>query len=864
MAQRLRGRATAAVAAGLAVACIAVAAGPAFAETVRNEEWWLNSLHVTKAWLSSRGAGVTVAVLDTGVDPTQRDLTGSVISGTDFTGSGRTPGGAFWGAHGTAVASLIAGHGHGGHHADGIMGVAPQAKILSVRVTLESKDPLLANPTVVAALPAAIARGIRYAVRHGAQVIDLPLDPAALAGGTGTGGSTQERSAVAAALRKGVVLVAPAGDGGAGADTTNYPAAYPGVISVGAFDKNFTKAAYSSQLPYVTLTAAGDGVIAANGLSGYAQLNSTGAASAVVAGIAALIRSQFPTLTPAQVSDALTSSTAFRPKNGQRNGSGFGTADAAAALVAAARINATLPSNQASAGNANPTPPATPVVKVRSVSLWDTLRYPVLGVAAILLLGLTVLTIVRIRQRRALDAQLAPLRAAAQASRAQSANGAASPGGTAAAGTSPVGTGAHGGGAVGTGHVGFDRLGPGVAGQGAAGPKVVSGAPPWAVQSGDRPPGAAEPPTTWPGAAEPPAGWAAASEPAVAWPGPAEPPAGWPGAGSPAASSPAPAQPGAGRPAEGNPGRITGTGGSTGNGARMNGGGSTGGEAKPGSGGAAANGSPPSRTAFGPAPFDDPAFEIPSFSGTGFGGSPFDDRAFGSAAADDPPFGSAAAGPPFGSAASDSPFGSAAADAPAGAASGGTPSSGTPPDGAPSGGAPQGGAAFGLPPAGEPPIPPVRTLGSMHRLNSVRTPKTSGHPPWEPAEKPAGDLPWMETPPPGGAHSRLTPRRAFPGSATGGTGPGPQDADQATADTGGGPAGGGPAGGGRDSRRRARKDRGPFPELTEPPSAGTGDASRDTQGADAGTPEGRPIYVWNPADTTEAFPAVPPEGTRHD
>ena len=79
MAQRPRGRATSIVASGLAAACIAVtAAGPAAADTIRNQEWWLSSLHVTKAWMSSKGTGVTVAVLDTGVDPTQPDLAGSV------------------------------------------------------------------------------------------------------------------------------------------------------------------------------------------------------------------------------------------------------------------------------------------------------------------------------------------------------------------------------------------------------------------------------------------------------------------------------------------------------------------------------------------------------------------------------------------------------------------------------------------------------------------------------------------------------------------------------------------------------------------------------------------------------------------
>src|ERR1700722_9626356 len=423
MAQRLRSRATAAVAAGLAATCLGLAAAPAFADTVRNQEWWLTSLHVTKAWLSSRGAGVTVAVLDTGVDPTQPDLAGSVITGRDYTGSGRVAGGPFWGVHGTAVASLIAGHGHGPHHSEGVIGVAPQAKILSVRVTLENKDPLLANPTVVAALPAAIARGIDYAVRHGAKVIDLPLDPAAQAGGTTTGGSPAERAAVEAALRKGVVLVAPSGDNGAGTDTINYPAAYPGVISVGAFGPGFVKAGFTNHQAYATLTAAGDGVIAANGPAAYAKLKSTSAASAVVAGMAAQIRSQFPTLTPAQVEQALTSGTAFRPKGGQKTGSGAGTADGAGALLAAAKINAT-PTGSASPGSAvNPTPPAAPKVHVPTKSLWQAVRIPVLGLAALVLLALIILITVRVRQRRALDAQLAPLQAAARASRAQSAAG---------------------------------------------------------------------------------------------------------------------------------------------------------------------------------------------------------------------------------------------------------------------------------------------------------------------------------------------------------------------------------------------------------------------------------------------------------
>ncbi len=407
VAWRFRRRATAVVAAGLAVACAALTAGSAMADQVRDQEWWLGALHVRTAWESSKGSGVTVAVLDTGVAPAQPDLAGSVITGPDYTGSGRKAGGLLWGIHGTAVASLIAGHGHGAQNADGIIGVAPAAKILSVRVTVESGDPLLANGGIAARLPGAIANGIRYAVGHGAGVIDLPLDPAALAGAT-PGGSSAERDAVAYALSKNVVLVAPGGDGGF-TGAVNYPAAYPGVISVGAFDQAFTKATFTSRKPYVTLTAAGDGVDAATLPSGYAMLHSTSAASAVVAGLVALIRAQFPTLTPAQVTSALTQSTIFRPRGGRLNGSGYGTADAQAALVAAARINAAVPTQSGSGGAG--AAPSSPAVGAQGTSVWAMLQYGALTLAGILLLGLFgFIVFSRVRRRRARAARLAPLR----------------------------------------------------------------------------------------------------------------------------------------------------------------------------------------------------------------------------------------------------------------------------------------------------------------------------------------------------------------------------------------------------------------------------------------------------------------------
>ena len=151
-----------------------------------------------------------------------------MITGPDLTRSGESPASPYFYGHGTAVASLIAGHGHGaasGGGPSGVIGVAPAARILSVRVTLAAGDPLLANPKIAAGLPAAIAAGIAIAARQGAQVIDLPLDPGqASADGTAgataaAGGSAAERAAIAYALRLGAVVVAPAGDDGAAGNT---------------------------------------------------------------------------------------------------------------------------------------------------------------------------------------------------------------------------------------------------------------------------------------------------------------------------------------------------------------------------------------------------------------------------------------------------------------------------------------------------------------------------------------------------------------------------------------------------------------------------------------------------------------------
>jgi hypothetical protein len=341
---RLPRLAQAAAVIGLASAPIAGLCMPAHAVAWRQSEWWLSKLHVIQAWRSGEGADVTVAVLADGIDARQVDLTGRVISGPDFVGSQRNPGGPHYGIIGTGLASLIAGHGHGSNSASGIHGVAIHARILSVRVTLSPGDPLWSNSGVTSKLPADIAAGIRYAVNRNASVIVLPADPGmpGIPGWGGVrsaaGGSPAEQAAIAYAVKRNVVLVAPAGDNAQAGDAPNFPAAYRGVIVVGAFGRGFVKAPFSSRRRYVTLTAAGRDVVAA-APSGYQTMNSTWAASAIAAGVASLVRSQFPNLTATQVRDAMTKGTFYQRQAGLGTGSGYGTVDAAKAINQAAAMS---------------------------------------------------------------------------------------------------------------------------------------------------------------------------------------------------------------------------------------------------------------------------------------------------------------------------------------------------------------------------------------------------------------------------------------------------------------------------------------------------------------------------------------------
>jgi subtilisin family serine protease len=315
--------------------------GPARADSVRDAQMWvLNAINAPAAWKVSQGQGVTVAVIDSGVNPDVSDLAGSVIRGPDLTGVGTPESDPGWGVHGTWMASLIAGHGHDGG-TSGITGVAPKARVLSIRVITDSADPGFSRyeHEPQSRIQRELARAITYAVTHGAGVISMSLGYELP--------SLPVRQALQDALSHNVVVFASSGNSGntpkarrQGHAADSFPADYPGVLGVAAVGRDGASAGFSSDNLSVQVAAPGVQVPAQGRDGLYWLVSGTSPACALTAGVAALIRSAYPGLPPYLVRHAITATTSNRPAGGYDNQVGFGTVDAAAALTAAARLSA--------------------------------------------------------------------------------------------------------------------------------------------------------------------------------------------------------------------------------------------------------------------------------------------------------------------------------------------------------------------------------------------------------------------------------------------------------------------------------------------------------------------------------------------
>ncbi|WP_221516510.1 type VII secretion-associated serine protease mycosin [Streptomyces sp. AK010] len=316
----------------LTAGLVLLPAATAHADGIRAQQWALEAMHTEEAWQTTKGRGITVAVLDTGVEADHPDLAGNVLPGKDLVGFGAEPGDRAWARHGTAMAGIIAGHGHGPGDADGVLGIAPEAKILPVRVILEDGDSSRAKARSTRGN--ALAEGIRWAADHGADVINLSLgDDSASAHP-----EPSEDQAVQYALKKGVVVVASAGNGGEKGDHISYPAAYPGVIAATAVDRAGTRASFSTRRWYATVSAPGVDVVIADPDHKYYEGWGTSAAAAFVSGAAALVKAAHPGLAPAQIKSLLEDTARDAPSGGRDDSRGFGFIDPAAAIEAAGRI----------------------------------------------------------------------------------------------------------------------------------------------------------------------------------------------------------------------------------------------------------------------------------------------------------------------------------------------------------------------------------------------------------------------------------------------------------------------------------------------------------------------------------------------
>lgn len=289
----------------------AVVPATAYADSVRSSQWHLTAMKAEEMWQTSTGEGVTVAVIDSGVDASNPDLQGQVLKGKDFALDEEGDEQTDLGTHGTGMAALIAGTGES-RGGDGAFGLAPGAKILPVRVPDKAANLAADIKQFNTNVPAAI----RYAADSGAKVINISL--------VTSEGSQQLTDSVKYALDKGSLVFAGVGNDAEAANGVKYPAATPGAVGVGAIGQNLMRTDESQFGAQVDLTAPGDEMIhACPSETGLCKSHGTSDATAIASASAALIWSKHPDWTNNQVLRVLLN-TAGGPTTGEERADDIG------------------------------------------------------------------------------------------------------------------------------------------------------------------------------------------------------------------------------------------------------------------------------------------------------------------------------------------------------------------------------------------------------------------------------------------------------------------------------------------------------------------------------------------------------------
>ncbi|MFC8679588.1 type VII secretion-associated serine protease mycosin [Streptomyces griseorubiginosus] len=284
-------------------------------DVIKGTPWSLQRVVLDQLWKDTKGKGVKVAVIDTGVDTVNAQLKKAVVNGKDYLhagGNGKTD----KVGHGTKVAGIIAARKLDG---TGFIGLAPEATILPVR---QNDDQGSGNVgTMMAA--------IRWAASQGAKVINISQDTASK---MDPAVDAEFQSAIKFAQSKDALIVAAAGNDGAdGKVKETYPAAYPGVLAVAASDRNNARAPFSQSGPFVGVAAPGIDMVSTVPVGGNCVDQGTSFAAPYVSGVAALIRAKHPDWDYKQVITQIEQ-TADRTKAGRDDFVGWGVVDPTAAV----------------------------------------------------------------------------------------------------------------------------------------------------------------------------------------------------------------------------------------------------------------------------------------------------------------------------------------------------------------------------------------------------------------------------------------------------------------------------------------------------------------------------------------------------